>query len=319
MAQTNTAIGIDIGGTTIKSALVQDGAIVRRGGIIDTQECAGPGAIVDALVGVISELQTDARAVGIGLPGIVDSVNGIVHELTNVPGWTDVPLRQILRDRTGLPVTIENDANAMAYAEWRYGAAREAKHVICITLGTGVGGALILDGRLYRGANLGAGEIGHLSIDYRGLPGPYGNAGGLEEYVGNLQIAARAQEHYRSIGIEKTIEECEPALLSQAAQKADPVALALWSEVGVEIGAALASVIWLINPDAIVIGGGVARAGELLLEPIRKTIRMRTQEVFHKSLRVVPAALGNDAGIIGSALLALEALTEKVGAAPASV
>lgn len=303
------AIGIDFGGTSIKSALVSDGQIVLRGNSIDTQKCANPAAIIEALAAVIAELRggdPEITCVGIGLPGIVDSVNGIVHELTNVPGWHEVALRDLLQEKTGLHVTIENDANAMAYGEWRYGAAKNGRHVVCITLGTGVGGALILDGKLYRGAQLGAGEIGHMSIDYRGIKGPYGNFGGLEEYVGNQQIAERAAAHYTVAGTARTVAECTPADLSSAALGGDKIALGVWDEIGTEIGAALASVIWILNPDTIVIGGGVAKAGRLVLEPIARSIRQRTIAVFHKDLRVVPAALGNDAGIIGNAALALD-------------
>lgn len=308
MTQTRTAIGIDFGGTTIKSATVRDGAIVERGEIIDTLK-HDTRSLEDALVNTIKALKTthpDVACVGVGLPGFVDSVNGIVHHLTNVPGWHEVPLRRLLGERTGLPVTIENDANAMAYGEWRYGAAKDGQNVVCITLGTGVGGALILDGRLYRGAQLGAGEIGHMSIDYRGIAGPYGNFGGLEEYVGNQQIAERAAERYRATGRLKSIVECTPAELSKAAKGGDPVAAELWEEVGTEIGAALASVIWLLNPDTIVIGGGVSQAGELIFAPIQRAVHQRTIPVFHEHLRIVPATLGNDAGIIGGATLAMD-------------
>jgi glucokinase len=301
------AIGIDFGGTSIKSGLVLGGEIVQRGTPIDTQKCSGPAAIIDALVETIAELRgsrLDVVGVGVGLPGVTDSVNGVVHELTNVPGWIDVPLRDLLFARTGLRAIIENDANAMAFGEWKYGAARDGRHVICITLGTGVGGALILDGRLYRGAQLGAGEIGHLSIDYRGRPGPFGNNGALEEYVGNSEISARAAALYLAAG--RPDVRCTPAELAQAAGEGDPIALSLWEAVGTEIGAALASVIWVLNPDTIVIGGGVARAGELLFEPIRRTICARTHAVFHEQLRILPATLGNDAGIIGNAALVLE-------------
>jgi glucokinase len=305
------AIGIDFGGTQIKSGLVADGQIVQRGTVIETKECGGTRAILDALVGIVDELR-DARkseviALGVGLPGIVDSVRGVVHELTNVPGWEDVALRDSLIERTGLPTTIENDANAMAYGEFKHGAARTGRHVVCITLGTGVGGALILDGKLYRGARLGAGEIGHVSIDFRGVPGPYGNAGALEKYVGNSQIAERAVSLYAEAGITKAASVCNPRALSDAAHAGDEIACRLWEALGIEIGVALANVVWVLNPDTIVIGGGVAKAGDLILEPVRRTIRERTIDIFHENLRVVPAALGNDAGIIGNAALACEA------------
>ena len=308
------SIGIDFGGTSIKSGLVRGGEIVRRGEPIDTQRCGGPDAIIDALARLIGDLcdgQSGVGAVGLGLPGLVDSVNGVIHELTNVAGWSEVPLRQILRERTGLPVTIENDAKAMAYGEFKYGAAKGARHIVCVTLGTGVGGALILDGRLYRGAQLGAGEIGHMSIDFCGKPGPFGNFGCLEEYVGNSQIAHRASERYRAAGRDLSPEQCTPMDLQKAAAEGDAIALRIWEDLGTELGSALASVVWIINPDIIVIGGGVAKAGELIFDPVRRAVCARTSEVVHRNLRIVPAALGNDAGIIGNAILAFEAATEE--------
>ena len=311
MSIPTTAIGIDFGGTSIKSAVVRDGRIVHRGEVIDPQIYATSAALIDEMVKLIEKLRAefpDIAGIGIGLPGFIDSVNGIVHSLTNVAGWIEVPLCQILRDRTGLAATIENDVNAMAYGEWKFGAARGAHHAICITLGTGVGGGLILDNRLYRGANFAAGEIGHASIDYRGKAGPYGNFGCLEEYVGNQQIAERAVALYATQGIVKTKSECTPRELDLAAQAGDAIATSLWAMLGDEIGAALASVVWILNPDTIVIGGGVAKAGDLLFEPIRKSIAARTLKLFHENLRVVPAALGNDAGIIGNAALVLDSI-----------
>ena len=299
-----TAIGIDFGGTSIKSAVVAEGRLLLHGEPIDTQHYHSADSLIDAIlreIGTMRAAHPGVAAIGVGLPGFVDSVNGIVHSLTNVAGWNEVPLRAILSERTGLPAIIENDANAMAYGEWKYGAAIGAQHAVCVTLGTGVGGALILDGKLYRGATLAAGEIGHMSIDYRGVRGPYGNFGGLEEYVGNVQIAGRALKLYAQAGIEKTSEQCTPIALSQAAHSGDGIAQGLWKAIGIEIGAALASVVWILNPDTLVIGGGVANAGDLVFDPIRREITARTIKVFNEHLRVLPATLGNEAGIIGNA------------------
>ena len=306
-----TAIGIDFGGTTIKFALVEDGKIIQRGEVIDTLHSGDSSAIEEALLGRIEQLRAlrpDTVAIGVGLPGIIDSVNGIVHRLSNVPGWNDIPLRDLLHRRTGLYAAIENDAKCMAYAEWKYGAARNGKNVVCVTLGTGVGGGIILDGRLYRGSFLGAGEIGQMSIDYQGLPGNYGNLGAIEKYVGNHQIAERGQRLYESAGRLVSLEQCTPAVLAAAAQAGDPVARQLWAEIGREIGVALANVVWLLNPDTIVLGGGVAKAGDLLFEPIRRTIQSTTMPTFYENLKILPAALGNDAGIIGSASVALDSM-----------
>jgi glucokinase len=308
MSIPNTAIGIDFGGTTVKSAVVCAGQIVQRGEVIDTLR-HDADSLLAALFETIAGLRADHTAVagvGVGLPGFVDSVHGIVHHLTNVAGWDEVPLAKLLTERTGLPAIVENDVNSMTYGEWKYGVARGSQHCLCITLGTGVGGGLILDGRLYRGAQLAAGEIGHASIDYRGRPGPYGNFGGLEEYVGNQQIAERAVELYRAAGITKTKEHCVPKELATAALRGDAIAKGLWEAVGDEVGAALASAVWVLNPDTIVIGGGVAKAGDLLFDPIRRSVASRTLKLFHENLRIVPAALGNDAGIIGNAALVLD-------------
>lgn len=309
MKTTSKAIGIDFGGTTIKSAVIHEGRLIAHGELIDTKLHAGAESLIDAILEVIAALRRehpDVAAVGVGLPGFVDSVNGIVHALTNVPGWREVPLRALLAERTGLSVIIENDAKAMAYGEWKYGAAQNHRHVLCITLGTGVGGAMILDGRLYRGAQLAAGEIGHASIDYRGTPGPYHNPGDLEVFVGNHQIAQRAARLYAEAGRAVPEECCTPLDLQQAALGGDPIALGLWESIGTEIGCAFVNAIWLLNPDAIVVGGGVAKAGSLLFDPILRTIRERTLPLLHENLSVVPAALGNDAGMIGCATLAIE-------------
>ena len=237
---------------------------------------------------------------------MVDSINGRVYQLSNVPGWEDVALTALLEEWTGLPAAIDNDANAMAYAEWLFGAGHEGVNVVCVTLGTGVGGGLILDRKLYRGSRLGAGEIGQMTIDPKGVPGQYGNFGALEKYVGHLQIAQRAKELYREAGLTKTEEECSPIGLEKSARAGDTIAAKVWAEVGFAIGITLCDIVWLLNPDRIVIGGGVARAGEYVFGPIQRVIEERTMKIFHEGLTIGPAKLGNDAGIIGSAALALD-------------
>jgi glucokinase len=300
------AIGIDFGGTSIKLAVVRGGEIVERGNSLDTREIGSAEGILDAMVGEIARLKAaypEIVAVGAGLPGLVDAAKGFVHELTNVPGWYDVPLRDILAERTGLVAAIDNDAKAMTYAEWRFGAANNQPNVICVTLGTGVGGGLILGGQLHRGGKNSAGEIGQTSINIHGVPAHYGNSGALEKYVGNRQIAERAQLRYSEAGIKRTEDECSPAALSIAAAAGDAVAKAVWNEIGTEIGASLANLVWLLNPDCIVIGGGVARAGEVLFEPIRAAVRGRCMDILTDDLDIVPATLGSDAGVIGAAAL----------------
>ncbi len=296
------AIGIDFGGTTIKSAVVEGGQILERGDVIDTQALGSVDLIMEALVAEVMRLKSAAvTAVGAGLPGFVDSTHGIVHQLTNVPGWNDVPLRKLLTELTGLPAAIDNDANAMTYAEWKHGAGFGRNNVVCMTLGTGVGGGLILNGHLYRGSRLAAGEVGQMSLNMNGVPGTYGNLGALEEYVGNQQITERARKAYARAERSLENEDYSPAALSALAEKGDQIAIGLWELIGEEIGSVIADIVWLLNPDAVVIGGGIARAGDLIFNPIRETVKNRTSPVFYESLEIVPATLGNDAGIIGSA------------------
>jgi glucokinase len=304
------AIGIDFGGTSLKFAIVHDGQILERGTPVDPRKYENSVTLIEAMFDVIAALRTrhpEVSGVGVGLPGFVDSVSGMVHHLSNVPGWTDVPMLRILQERTGLKAAIENDANAMAYAEFKHGAAKGATNAVCITLGTGVGCGLVLDGKLFRGTRFAAGEMGHASIDLNGPCGVYGTPGDLEVYVGNKQIAARASRLYIAAGQPRPPEQCTPADLEQLARAGDRIAAGLWEQLGTEIGAALVNAIWLLNPDAVVIGGGVAKAGDLLFEPILRTIRDRVSPLFYEQLHLLPATLGNDAGIIGCAELALEA------------
>jgi glucokinase len=304
-----TAIGIDFGDTTVKPGVVAEGKVIARVTPLRTHDYAGHHSLLAAIRRAIEELRRqhpEVTAVGAGLPGMVDSINGRVYQLSNVPGWEDVALTALLEEWTGLPAAIDNDANAMAYAEWLFGAGRDGVNVVCMTLGTGVGGGLIFDRKLYRGSRLGAGEIGQMTIDPQGVAGEYGNFGALEKYVGNVQIAQRAQALYGAAGLMKTIEECSPLALETAAHVGDAVAHKIWEEIGFHLGITLCDIVWLLNPDRIVIGGGVGRAGEYLFGPIRRVIEERTMKIFHEGLTIVPAMLGNDAGMIGSAALALE-------------
>lgn len=304
-------IGIDFGGTTVKIGLVAAGRILEKRPPLQTQSYASAPALIDAMLTDVEALQAShsthpPQAIGVGLPGLVDREGGMIHGLTNVKGWDDVPLRDILRKRTGLHTELENDAKAMTYAEWKHGAAKGRRNVICVTLGTGVGGGLVLDGRLYRGTQGGAGEIGQTGIDANGKPGNYGNKGALEKYVGNQQITERARELYAAAGLEPAAD-LSPLLLEQAARAGDAVALALWDEIGTHIGFQLSNLVWLLNPDAIVIGGGVAKAGDLIFNPVRREIQGRCSEVLCEKLALVPAMLGSDAGLIGAAQLGLDA------------
>jgi glucokinase len=304
-----TAIGFDFGATTIKTGVVRDGSILEKGKVIETRQDGNTDALIQEMIDEIQVLRTkhpETKAVGFGVPGIINPITGVVINLTNVKGWKQIPLRSTVQKKTGLIANLENDAKAMAYAEWRHGAGAQVPNVVCVTLGTAVGGALILNGRLYRGATFVAGEIGQMSIDYQGVDYVYGNKGALEAYVGHYKIAERAKEIYSAAGKEISDEEANARNLSAAADRGDSLAEAVWQDIGLKIGVGLTNVIWLVNPDRIVLGGGVAQAGEHLFKYIRETIEHRCEKTFWQKLELVPATLGNDAGIIGAASLALE-------------
>lgn len=311
MAETDkTSIGIDFGGTSVKLGVCRGDELLVTDEPIPTTQFHGPAALIGEMAARVAKLQKSYPAIcaiGVGVPGLVDFDHGFVHELTNVPGWKHVPLKTILSEKTGLPVLVENDANAMTYAEFRHGAARGLKNVIGLTMGTGIGGGLVLDGKMFRGSGFVAGEIGQMSIDYNGKAGHYGNLGALEKYTGNQQIAEHAVLRYSEAGIEKDIADCTPKKIADAAQAGDDIARQIWGEVADWLGTAISSIAWLLNPDAFVIGGGVAQAGDLIFTPLKNKVQSMLSTVVWERLQILPARFSNEAGIIGNAALAADA------------
>jgi len=309
MSDTPLAIGIDFGGTTVKTGVVYQSNIIDHAPPIATQDFESPLELIAAMARVVEDLRArhpHIAAVGVGMPGFVDFERGHVYNLTNVRNWAGIPLKKLMEDAVGLPVTVENDANCMAFAEWKCGAGRGLSHLVCITLGTGVGGGIIANGQMIRGARHGAGEIGQTSIDYQGRRGNYGNFGALEDYVGNNEIATRAMENYTTAGIAKSIHDCSPAAMAAAAHAGDAVALALWDDIGRMLATAAMNCCWLLNPEAVIIGGGVARAGELLFKPFSEYLTAQLSGPFRDHLMILPAAFNHEAGTIGAAALALD-------------
>ncbi|MFT6382917.1 MAG: glucokinase, partial [Akkermansiaceae bacterium] len=203
MSDVPLAIGIDFGGTSVKTGVLYRGNLIEEAPRIDTQEFEAATPLILRIHETIQDLRAKhpgIAAIGVGMPGFVDFPTGMVHNLTNVKGWKRIYLKRELNELAKLPVTVENDANCMAYAEWKRGAGRGLHHLVAITLGTGVGGGLVVDGRMVRGANFVAGELGQTSIDYQGPDGAYGNRGSLEDYVGNQQITDMAFKAYTDAG-----------------------------------------------------------------------------------------------------------------------
>ncbi len=313
------AVGIDFGGTFIKMALVDDAGTIVARRRIPTATLPNRAAWMDAMAEGIHVLAREGRSarpaalsgVGIGVPGFVDFARGHIFELPNVPGWSGVPLASLMEERIGLPVRVDNDVNAMATGECTFGAGRTYQHAVFVTLGTGVGGALLIHNRIYRGAHHMAGELGHMTIDMNGVPAPNGR-GGLEQYVGNRRIVERALRYLdegRTSLLDALCEgdrsRIDPLLIEKAAEQGDPLSITVYDEVADCLAAALASVTYLLQPQAIIIGGGVGQSGPILYEPLHRHLRERLNINFADRLEIKKAALGNDAGVIGGAAMVL--------------
>jgi len=300
-------IAIDLGGTNLKCALLDRNLKIKAKSSFSTKSFDNQYKLVQGITDAVGSLILKQRlncsailGVGIGVPGPVDTSRGIVHFLPNIPGWKEVKLKKILEQKIKLPVFIDNDAKLMTLAEHKAGAAKNYKNVLCLTLGTGVGGGLIINNLLYRGLDNAAGEVGHFPLNEKGPLCGCGARGCLETYVGNNRIIKAARKLF---GPKITLEKVS-ALAGQNNLKA----INFWSQVGKRLGLALSGIVNLLNLDLIVIGGGVSSAGNVLFEEIRRTILIRAMRVQAKRVKVLEAKLGIDAGIIGAGYLVGERL-----------
>ena len=309
-------IGVDVGGTNIKIALVDfDGKIVYSNTTPTRAELgyeAGINNIKLAINDLIAqtEISTESiEAIGFGLPGQIDYKAGIVKNLPNIPGWVDVPLAKMIEDEFKIPVRLDNDVRCAALGELNFGAGKGCENLICITVGTGIGSGIVLNGKLVRGASNAAGEIGHIKLSME--KGPLcgcGDFGCFEAYASGPAIVTLAKEYISGGKSAKYLEMAPngiitPYIVAQAALQGDAVSIQIFKKIGKIIGLGLTSVINLLNPEKIIIGGGVADAGEILLEPIRNTIKDRAMPIQASAVEVVPAQLANTAGVIGASLL----------------
>lgn len=314
MKTASYTVGIDVGGTLIKLGLLQGRRVVLERKIPTRPIAATPRrleeGLVEAVKGLVRESGKHPVGVGIGIPGLVRYPSGIVDSCANLPGWKKIPLQARLVKRLQLPVQVDNDANLMCLAEWTYGAGRGVNNLFCLTLGTGVGGGWILDGSLYRGFQGAAGEIGHMPLAMEGPACGCGGKACLERFVGNREILHWVKSHLRKGRksqllkyIDGDLSRLTPPMIDRACQMGDPLAREAWARVGTHVGLALAGVVNLLNPEKIVVGGGVAQAGDWILKPMRQTLAARAMRGLGR-IPIVPAALGPSAGLIGAGLLA---------------
>lgn len=316
-------IGCDLGGTNLRAAIVdvENGEVLRQMSI-PTRARDGHAVVMkrmgELFLQVIREggMQKDEiGGIGIGVPGVLDLEKGETLFLPNLPGtWPHVPLRDTIEGLTGLRTALLNDVRAITNGEWRFGAGRGVDTVAVFAIGTGVGGGLVINGQLHLGIGGTGGELGHTMIDFNGPRCGCGNDGCVEAYASGPAIAAMGMKAV-SQGLTTALAELcgydlnriTPELIAQAARAGDDVAKDIYERAGFYLGIAAANVCASIGPRRIIIGGGVAQAGELLLDPIRRTVHERVQVMPVEQVEIVPSQLGDNAGVIGVACWAGQA------------
>jgi glucokinase len=306
-------IGVDLGGTNVRSALITPSGDIQDKLKEPTKARDGHARVVQRLAEHISLQLGKARqkdlavlAVGVGAPGVIKVHHGVVVKSPNFPDWNNLPLKQELEAALGIPVFIENDANAAALGEQWLGAGRGIKSMIFLTLGTGVGGGIVHDGKIWQGADGMAGEVGHMTILPDGRPCGCGNRGCLEMYASSRGIVMSYQEaRAKELGAPGAAEITSSDVY-QHARDGEPLAIAVMREMGRALGIGIANLINIFNPEMVVIGGGVKDAWPLFIEAVRDEVRKRAFEYPAERTQIVPSVLGDDAGMVGAAAVALQ-------------
>ncbi len=285
------AIGVDLGGTAIKMGrFLSDGTCLESISLA-TPQPANPQPVVKAIASGVNQLNQDrtCSAIGLGVPGSTDTTRRIAKKSINLPSWDNVSVADWLEAQTGLPTMLENDANCAAIGEAWLGAGKQFKDFILLTLGTGVGGGIFLDGKLFTGRCGAAGELGLITLNFDGFPCRSGNQGSLEQYA--------------SIGSVIRNTGKQPAEIGRFAESGDKTALAFWHNYGRTLGAGLASLIYVLTPEAVIIGGGISASSRFFLPSTLKEIERRVVSPSRPGLQLLTAKLGNKAGMLGAAKL----------------
>ena len=312
------SIGVDLGGTNIVCAIVNyQGKIVNRLKVPTLAE-RGKEATIKRIIETIHEnivqssvVPDDIIGIGIGAPGPLDVKRGMINFAPNLPGWRDVPLRKILEDEFNMKVVLENDANAAAWGERCFGAGQGVNNLVCFTLGTGIGGGIIIDGKIYHGNNYGAAELGHMTVNKDGPRCNCGNYGCLEAYSSATGIKNRIKNRIRE-GIksdflnfdeDKLFESLRLKSIFEAARKGDRLTSIVVEEAISYLGIAIANITNILNPEMVVLVGGITNEGEKLLIPLKGEVKKRAFYSNYKSLKIVIGELGGNAGVLGAAAL----------------
>lgn len=344
-------VGVDLGGTQLRVAVLRGAQLLSRVSLL-TGANPTPHRIIPCVYQAIDQVLDDAgielnqiRGIGIGVAGPLDSRTGIVFASPNLPGWDHVPLREIFYEHFNIPIFVENDANAATFGEHMFGAGRGCKNMIYLTISTGIGGGVLLNGQLLRGRNGTAGELGHITVDWHGKRCNCGNVGCLESIASGMAIARRAQE---AIGMERGKEllafacalqqdttqasQLDPSVdnypnykhfacerdaavpfisahtVSLAAQAGIPLACSLIRDAAEALGVGLVNIIHIFNPEMIILGGSVMQSGALLMEPALQIVRERAMQVPYEAVSIVQAQLNANEGLVGAGTLIYQSI-----------
>lgn len=317
---TSAALGLDIGGTKLAAGVVGADGTVHSFLVTPTLVQEGVQAVLARLFDLGHKAMDESgvaperiAAVGIGCGGPLDPEAGVLLCPPHLPGWVDVPITRLTQDRYGLPVVLDNDATAAAAGEHRFGAGRGTRHMIYLTVSTGVGGGVVVDGRTYRGAAGNGGELGHVTVDRHGRHcRGCGRTGCLEAYVSGTSIAERAREavaEAEAAGVPTALSACSPltaADVSREAAAGDVVATQVWVATTQVLACGVTSLVNVFEPELVVLGGGVTRAGEQLLAPVRRIVAERAMGPAARAVRVVASGSADRVGVLGAAAVAFE-------------
>lgn len=316
----NCIIGVDLGGTNVRAAVTDREGSILGEGRRPSMAMDGPQVTIPEIIQAIRDAISDAGVqaedvcgIGMGVPGRHISKEGIVVWSPNFKDWGGLQLLAPIRDELGIPAFMGNDVNVAALGEFRFGAARDVNSMVMLTLGTGIGGGIILDGKLWLGANEGGGEIGHQIINPNGRRCGCGNFGDLEGEAGRDAIIERAlrkiymgRKTMLTQQLEPKFLDLTPAMLAEAAAQGDKLAIEVMEETGYFVGIGVANAINFLNVEMVVIGGGISAAGSALWDPIMRTVRANALKEAVEVCQIVPSALGDDAGIMGGVVLVLQ-------------
>ena len=313
-------LAVDLGGTKIMTAVISDSGQVLAEDVCPTQAAEGVSSVIERLFTAVDRLLSQniteisqLGGIGIAAAGAIDSGRGLITFSPNLPGWRDVPLGDMVREKYRVDVFLVNDASAAALGEHRFGAGRGVSNLVLLTLGTGIGGGIIINGEMYLGACGSAAEIGHMVIDVNGPECACGNRGCLETLASGTAVArdairriSQGEQSSLFAMVRGKIEDITAAKVGEAARNGDTLALDVLSRAGTYLGVGMANLVNIFNPEMIVLGGGMAEQEELFIEPARRVVAEKAFQVSAQAVRIVTAQLGNEAGIYGAAVFALE-------------